>query len=356
MTEPRQRAKVISADEHLVEPRSFWSDWLPNRLPGVPREQLPHLSGTSLVVNGEVMRTFELFPELVARNDRMPGADDLAGRLAVMDASGIDAALLFPQRAMGMFALRDRALMVDCFTAYNEWLAAFAAESGGRLKGVAVLPTVYEPERTAAYLTTLKTLGFDVVMIPGALRDRKYADPVMAPMWSALEESGMLLAFHTSETPDDNGPGGLGTYLTVQFQPFRKLWAYLVFSGLLNAYPRLRILFAEGGISWIPSALDHADQIWREFADDLDPKLPHPPSEYWRRQCYATFMDDPLGLDQIDRIGVDRVLWSSDYPHPEGTGGRTREILDGIAERLGGHDADAVSGGTAARLLGFASG
>lgn len=344
---------VISADEHIVEPVSFWTEWLPRHVQVKDPSQLPSLSGSSLVVNGEVMRTFELFPDLVARNDRMPGADDLDGRLAVMDANGIDAAMLFPQRAMGMFALRDRALMVRCFTAYNEWLANFCARSSGRLRGVAVLPTVYTPDATQEYLDSLRGLGFSTVMLPGALRDRQYADREMAPLWQALEDSQFLVAFHTSETPDDNGPGGLGTYLTVQFQPFRKLWGYLVFSGLLDQHPRLRILFAEGGISWIPSALADSDHIWRDFANDLNPKLPLPPSTYWRRQCYATFMDDPLGLDQVDRIGVDRILWSSDYPHPEGTGKHTRVVISDLERRLGADQANLVKGGTAAHLLHF---
>lgn len=344
---------VVSADEHIVEPADFWSTWLPDHLPPEDRGRAPVLDGAMLVVNGEVMRTFQLFPDLAARSDRMPGASDLEGRLAAMDASGIDAALLFPQRAMGMFALDDRALMVRCFTAYNRWLADFCGRSGGRLKGVAVLPTVDDPAATAAYLALLTDLGFTAFMLPGRLRGKKYGDPEMAPLWEAIEASGLLLAFHTSETPDDNGPGGLGAYLTVQFQPFRKLWGYLVFSGLLDRYPGIRILFAEGGISWIPSALEHSDQIWRDFADDLNPRLPLAPSHYWHRQCYATFMDDPLGLEQVDRIGIDRVLWSSDYPHPEGTGARTGAVVASVVDRFGPEAAARIVGGTAAELLGF---
>ncbi len=346
---------IVSADEHIVEPPEFWSDWLPAHLPEADRANAPSLDGASLVVNGEVMRTFQLFPELVARSDAAPGASDLAGRLAVMDREGIDAALLFPQRAMGMFALNDRELMVRCFTAYNTWLADFCAGSNGRLKGVAVLPTVYAPETTAAYLEMLKGLGFSVVMIPGGLRGRTYADPEMEPLWAALEASGLVLAFHTSETPEDNGPGGLGAYLTVQFQPFRKLFGYLVFTGLLERHPGLKVLFAEGGISWIPSCLAHADQIHRDFAGDLTPKLKRPPSAYWRRQCYATFMDDALGLDQLEHIGADRVLWSSDYPHPEGTGRRTRAVLDDLTRRVGPEQAGVISGGLACQLFGFAA-
>ena len=86
---------VVSADEHIVEPTDFWSTWLPDHLPPEDRARAPRLEGAMLVVNGQVMRTFALFPDLAARSDRMSGASDLDGRLVAMDASGIDAALLF---------------------------------------------------------------------------------------------------------------------------------------------------------------------------------------------------------------------------------------------------------------------
>lgn len=346
---------VISADEHLVEPVEFWEGVLPDALGPGDRDRAPRLTGPKLVVDGQVVPTFDLFPELAARSDDRPGAGDAAGRLAVMDADGIDQAVLFPQRAMGMFAMADPGLLVRCVTAYNEWLAGLCRQSGGRLHGVAVLPTVRCPEATSDYLDHLAGLGLRLVMLPGRTRGAGYADPSFEPMWAALEAHDLLVAFHTSETPDDNGPGGLGTYLAVQFQPFRKLWAYLVFTGILERHPGLRVLFAEGGISWVPSALDHADRIHHVYAGDLTPRLAAEPSAYWWRQCWATFMEDPTGLEQLDRIGADRILWASDYPHPEGTHGRTAAVLADLADRLGPERAAAVTDGTARSLLGVAT-
>ena len=172
-------------------------------------------------------------------------------------------------------------------------------------------------------------------------------------MWQAIEESGLPLNFHISEAPDDNGPGGLGTFLTHSMQPFRKLWAYLVFTGLLERHPGLRVVFTEGGISWVPSALDHADRVHRDFAAYLNPKLKLPPSHYWHSQCYATFMDDPMGIEQLHHIGADRVLWSSDYPHPEGTKGDTAGVWQRLRESVGDKSAEMIIGGTAAALYGF---
>lgn len=346
---------IVSADEHLVEPEEFWNDWLPQSLPAHERDRAPRVEKGALYVDGAALPTFLLFPELIAFSDAQPGVGDIPGRLAMMDQEGIDVSILFPQRALGMLGAKDPDFRIRCFTAYNEYLADFCGKSGGRLVGVATLPTAYRPEITADYLAHLKELGFRMVQLPNSLRGVSYTAPEMEPFWQAIEESGLVVAHHTSETPDNNGPGGLGTWLAVTTQPFRKVWAHYVFTGLYDRHPNLRMLFAEGGISWVPSALADCDRIYESFYDHLTPKLPMKPSAYWHRQCYATFMDDPPGVQQIDQVGIKNVLWSSDYPHPEGTRGRTAQIMGDLRRQLGEANASAVLGGNAATLLGLAA-
>jgi len=346
---------IISADEHVIESREFWDDWLPRSLPPKDRDRAPRLVGVGIALDSSahVLRTFTLFPQLMQRSDDAFGSTDVPDRLRVLDSEGIDVAIQFPQRAMSMSGIADRDLMFACLNSYNEWLSHWCASSNGRLQGVPILPTFYRPQATAEYIGHLKALGFKTMMLPNYPLDVRYADAEMQPMWSAIEDSGVPLNFHISEAPDDNGPGGLGTFLTVSMQPFRKLFGYLVFTGLLDRHPGLRIVFTEGGISWVPSVLEHTDRIHREFAPYLEPRLPHPPSHYWHTQCYATFMDDPRGLEQIHHIGVDRVLWSSDYPHPEGTYGATAGVWQRMRELLGDDAATAIMGQNAQRVYGF---
>lgn len=346
-------ACVVSADEHWIEPESFFREVLPATLPAGDRDRAPRLERGALVVDGQSAATFRLFPELVDFSDVQPGASDVAGRLAMMDRNGIDLAIVFPQRSMGMFALRDPELRIRCLMAYNAHIADVEARSGGRIVGVGILPSVYEPAEAKAHLAELRRLGFRIFMMPTNLRERSYGDAEMEALWSSIEESGLVCAFHTSETPDSNGPGGLGTYLMHTTQPFRKLWGHLVFAGVLERHPGVRLLFAEGGISWIPSALADADHFHERFDRFLNPRLPRRPSEYWYRQCYATFMQDAPGLEQLDRVGVEHALWSSDYPHPEGTLDGTPAILAALRRKLGEDRGDAVSGGNALRLLGL---
>lgn len=347
--------QIISADEHIVEPLEFWQDWLPAALPERLRDRAPRRIGAGVALDGTtVLRTFTLFPELARVSDDAPGAGDVGGRIAVQDAEGIDAAIVYPQRAMTLWGLDDPELRDACLDAYNDWLAAQCAQSGGRIIGVPILPTVHRPEQTADAIARLRDQGFRTMMLPNYPRNVRYGEESMRPLWSAIEAGGLPLSFHISEAPDGNGPGELGSYLMVSFQPFRKLWSYLVFAGIFDRHPGLRIVFAEGGISWIPSALDHADRIARRFRDHLQPRLARAPSDYWRDHCWATFMDDPRGLEQLDCIGVERVLWSSDYPHPEGTHGETQRILADLVKRVGPQAGAAIAGGNARAVYGLA--
>ena len=338
----RSAAPTVSADDHFVEPPELWHELLPERLPPRFRDRAPRLDGVGLVVEGNVAPAFDLFPDLVARSDRAPGASDVDERLEIMDAEGIDIAIVYQQRAMAMLAISDVELRLACFDAYNEWIAGVCSHSGGRLRPVGILATLDAPEATADRLARFAELGIVAAQLPSAIRGPSYSDPALEPIWAAIEESGIPLTFHVGESPDGNGPGDLGTYLTSTFQPFRPLWARLVFTGILERHPELRVVFAEGNISWVPSAIDHADRIHRDFAFDLSPRLANPPSHHWHTQCYATFMDDPTGVEQIDRIGRDRALWSTDYPHPEGTFGRTAEIRATLPEPVVGANAARV--------------
>ncbi len=156
------------------------------------------------------------------------------------------------------------------------------------------------------------------------------------------------------ETFDARGLGGLATTITVAFGGYRRLWSLLTFSGILERHPSLQVVFTEGGIAWVPSALYEADKIYTAFESEMTPRLAHRPSDYWFRQCYATFMDDPPGLRQLDLIGAERVMWTYDYPHPESTLGHTGASIQAVfdaAETV--EDAQAILGKTAIDLWGL---
>jgi predicted TIM-barrel fold metal-dependent hydrolase len=341
---------VVSADDHLMEP-DLWLDRLPaadrDRAPRVHRDELGyHLSiqGVSFDQPG--------FNSLIVEGRQ--GMADLDARLADMDAEAVDASFLFASRAMGLFTqIDDKELVVRCYDAYNEWLAELQAQAPNRIYGVAVLPTMYRPETTAAYCRKLADLGFVAMQLPSHPRDVRYNASAMEPLWDAIEESGIPVSFHIGATGTQRGAGALGTSVTAALQPFRELWCLLAFSGILERHPDMKVVFTEGGISWVPSALFDADKQYKAYETEVRPKLPELPSYYWFRQCYATFMNDPAGLRLADMIGYEHMLWSVDYPHPEGNLGENVDVMRSVFDHLPEPQARAVVGGNAAQVWGL---
>jgi predicted TIM-barrel fold metal-dependent hydrolase len=285
-------------------------------------------------------------------NQQRAGGADLDARLRDMDAEGVDTSIVFPQKAMALYGMQDKELLIRCCDVYNEWLGAVEARSGGRVRGVAILPTIYHPETTRDYIQKVKGWGLKAMQIPYAPGDVEYNRSRMEPLWDAVEESGIPLSFHVRGLPTA-GAGALGSDMTTSLSPYRRLWSLLTFSGILERHPAMNVVFTEGGIGWVAPALYDADKVQRQYGSGMVPQLAQAPSFYWHRQCFATFMDDPPGLKLIDDIGADHIMWSLDYPHPEGVFGEAVEVARSIFELVGEEAAKKVVGGNAARLWGI---
>jgi predicted TIM-barrel fold metal-dependent hydrolase len=237
--------------------------------------------------------------------------------------------------------------------AYNRWLAGVCGSSGGRLFGAAMV-RFWDPPGMADNLLQVQEMGFRNVVMPTAPPGVRYNAPEMEALWTAIEESGVPLAFHVGEKFDADGAGAFGTSMMTQFHPFRKLWSLLTFSGILERHPHLRVVFTEGGLHWIPGALYDADHLHRTFRSIMEPRLAHEPSYYWFQNCYATFQEDPIGLALIDRIGHEHVLWASDYPHPESSIGHTALSALAVIETVGPEHSPAILNDNARNLWGLA--
>jgi predicted TIM-barrel fold metal-dependent hydrolase len=126
-----------------------------------------------------------------------------------------------------------------------------------------------------------------------------------------------------------------------------------LFSGVLVRHPGLRICFAEGQIGWIPYVLERADALWaKEIWGSGGTRSPEPPSASMR-QVYGCFYDDRAGLAARDVIGVDQLVFETDYPHQDSTWPHTVDVVRGFADLLGDDELDRVVRGNAARLLGL---
>jgi predicted TIM-barrel fold metal-dependent hydrolase len=137
----------------------------------------------------------------------------------------------------------------------------------------------------------------------------------------------------------------------VNFGPMRKNMGELIFGGVLDRHPKLKVVFPEADLNWIPGALQTAeltiDCLWKF----LDPKIELRPREYWKRNCYATFINDPTGLALLPQLSADRVMWSSDYPHPVSSLGYEWTAISAVLDTVSGDDARMILGATAIEVF-----
>ncbi len=339
---------IVSTDDHVMEPPNLWTDRMPARF----KDSAPRLwkdeQGYHLEIEGRSFDKPGFNSQLI---EGRLGMEDQTMRLADMDAAGVDISVVFPQRAMGLFVIQDDDKLIAAADVYNDWLAEWSAKSPDRLVGVAILPTIRRPQDSVAYVKKLKRQGFKALMLPSYPKDVRYNASAMTPLWEAIEESGMALCFHIGEFAFSTGKGALLTYITNQLQSFRQLWCLLTFSGVFQRHPKLRVVFTEGGAGWVASALYEADRVYQQYITEAQPKLEHLPSYYWYRNCSATIMDDPLALREIGLIGAENVMWSTDYPHPEGILGEEGRVLKDIHRLLEPSDANLIVSENAVRVF-----
>ena len=127
--------------------------------------------------------------------------------------------------------------------------------------------------------------------------------------------------------------------------------AAIVFGGALERHPDVRVVIGESGLGWIPYVLERMDYEWEDQFRGLELKMR--PSEYWRRQMYATFQLDETGIAMLDRIGEDNVMWGSDFPHPDGVWPDSQEMIERQLGHLPAETRRKLVCDNAARVYGF---
>lgn len=346
---------VISADSHMLEP-DLWIDRFPEHL----KDQAPRMEfrdgGWQLSIAGRLMTPAPIAADLCTAMECTPGLTSVEDRLKDLDVEGVEKELIFPQRLFGLFMFGEMMNRAETFAAYNEHIGEACRAGKGRLFPVMV-PNYWDPAGAKASVDLCQRQGARCLMVPikpGKDVDGEpilYNDPKLDPFWDAVSQSGIPLAFHIGEAIPSAAPGAAGTFVLTQMQGFRHIWAQLTFGGVFDRFPKLKVVFVEGGLCWVASMLHDADMVYNSFPTVMNPKLAHPPSWYWFNHCYATFMTDPAGLELLHRIGADRVMWSSDYPHQESTFGYSRSAIQAVFDATSVEDAQKIVGKTALDLF-----
>lgn len=245
-------------------------------------------------------------------------------RIMDMDRDGVDAEVLYGILGAAT-KLGDHEAATEMFRIYNDWLSEFCSHYPERHIGLACLPygdidaAVQEVKRVAK-LPHIRGLELSCSWDMEPMYHECWE-----PLWQAVSEVDLPLHFHTFPAlPTDKLQGLQGkarraAFFTVVsgFQMnLVNIVAAIIGSAVLERYPNLRIALGESGIGWLPYALDRMDFEWEDRFQDLG--LTMKPSDYWRRQCKATFQYDTIGAKLVDDMGVESLMWGSDYPHGDG--------------------------------------
>ncbi len=277
-----------------------------------------------------------------------------------------------------MAGLRDVDFAVAQCRAYNDWLSDFCAVSPQRLFGVAIIPQ-QDPEAAAAELrrAAAKPNLVGTFIRPNPVVEWKhFHDPVWDPIWRAASDTGWPLGLHPFLAGDVPGAvvglhlntvksrtgmtmsGGLNmdniffTQCIGNPVDMMTSLAFLLAGGVCERYPDLTLIVLETNGGWITPWMERLDHHYKIFPFDV-PDLTMAPSEYFRRQCYVSFDADeemlPLAAES-PYVGAERIIWASDYPHPDAKfPGTVAELLDTIGG-LGADDQRAIAAGNARRL------
>jgi predicted TIM-barrel fold metal-dependent hydrolase len=301
-----------------------------------------------------------------------------------MDTDGIDLAVLYPTMLLGLQSMRDIDFAEAQARAYNDWCSDHTQEGEGRLFGAGAVPPMHEPDDVARVAAEIRRVAelpgmVSVFMRPNPAVDwRPFNDPVYDPIWQAAQDTGLPIALHPFLAPDLPGacvglrlgrprnPDGsyaddfdpntvmaLGEQNAESPDPMQRTSvlftqaianpvdvmssiAYLLAGGVCERFPEAKFIFLEANGGWLVPWLERLDHHCKKFQWEVT-DLSMLPSEYFKRQCWISFDPDEAMLGTTARsplVGADRIIWASDYPHPDakfpGVTEELAEALDGL--------------------------
>lgn len=339
-----ERYRVIDIDTHITEPADVWT----SRLPKKWGDQVPHVknvNGTDLwfIADKPVGMPGAYsaaghtgsFPDMrKTYADIPPAMYDAKARLAFMDDEKIWANVLYPNvggfGAGGFLRIEDPALVLACVRAYNDWLLGFCKPSGGRLIGQAILPTTGLEDSIHELEYAMKS-GHKGAVISSFPNGSLFPKSDDEPFWARAEEAGFPICVHIGSflrSAPAGAPKGDAMWKPSLGFVARAAWTKaggqtldvtcdLLFSGIFERHPRLRILLVESNIGWIPTLLEQADDMYRRYRwwTGAHEEMTEMPSRIFHRNFWATFMVDRSGIELRHRMNVDHLMWSTDYPH-----------------------------------------
>jgi predicted TIM-barrel fold metal-dependent hydrolase len=375
--------KIISVDDHVVEPADLWVKRLPQRweddAPRVervkgrvrPGERAPTFEETAdggwadcwrfdgrllPITSGFIAATLQGSEEStdldefrpVLYEEFRPGITDPAARLADMDANHTEASLCFPtvSRFCGQTFLEgsNPALGYECVRAYNDWMVEewCGGSARGRLIPLTLIP-LWNAGLAGEEVRRCAAKGSHAICFsegPAALGLPSIHSGYWDPLWAACQETDTVVNMHigsssTWRRTSDDAPRVVP--LAITFEGACRAMVDWLSSGVLERYPSIRIALSEGQVGWMPFVLERLDNAWtrtRRYGSESQ-RISDLPSSYVPDRVFGCIFDDEFGLASRDVIGMSQIMIETDYPHGDSTWPNSREVVTALVERAG---------------------
>ncbi len=337
---------IISADSHMLEPPNLWVERLDSKF----RDQAPKVYwdekkeswyfGSDSVAPRQASGLFaagKTAEELVefqkaGFDDARAGGWDPGERLKDMQIDGVSAEVLYTSLGFNLFWIEDGPFQEDCFRVYNDWLAEFVNHDPKHFAGLGLI-SMWNVENGVKELERCRKMGLKGGMIWASPPDEKsFASDYQDTFWAAAQDLEMPISLHIltgskeSRTLTNTSVQAYQRRMSLPAEIQRSL-SDIIFSGVLERFPKLQIVSAENDIGWIAYFLQRADKSYHRLRYLNPTGLTMAPSDYFRRQIFATFMDDTAGAKSVPQVGADNFMWSSDYPHQASTWPHSMDII-----------------------------
>lgn len=365
---------VISADSHITEPPDCYTahidpayrDRAPHMVTDERRGDLFFVPGMNRpIAMGLVAAAGKPAEELTIAGVRFEELHrsgwDPTARLADQDRDGVAAEIIYPTVGMMICNHDDVDFKQACFRAYNRWIADYCSEAPDRLLGCGqtALRTVDEGIADLADITAAGLRGVMMPGEPGTLQPDgtgDYDDPMWDPFWEAAVAHGLPLSFHilTSRGSEFNGkPRGsrLNGFLGI-IRGIQDIMGTLVFGGVFERQPSLRIVCVEADAGWVPHYMYRMDHAYSRHRNWMAPgvQLSKMPSEYFAEHIYTTFQDDWTAFRVADQMNWRRLMWANDFPHSDSTWPWSQAMLAEQTTHLSAEQQLAILSGNVADL------
>lgn len=372
--------KLISADNHVNEPRNLFIDRFPKHLKDkAPRVIEGKDGGEGWSIDGttppkrtygiEAMAGFDRKDYRISGlrySDLRPGNYDGAEHLNDMDIDGIYASVTYPAFAGSFYVEPNTEIAMAGTQAYNDWIIDdFQSANPKRLCGLAICPTEVGIEEAVAEMRRIAKKGARAMFIPGS-PTTPYNHPThYEPIWQAADELGMTLCMHRNHggPPDKTewdfyqqdkvSIGGIVTRYFSCVRPF----SYLIFAGVFDRYPNIKLIGAEVDCGWVPFWVQTMEHHWAVQKSWFPVKLQRHPTEFIGKNIFTTNVDDYCGYDLI-KTGLypwlsGMTMFSSDYPHSATIWPNSHKVANVMIDGMKPDDARKALQDNAVGVFGF---